>query len=53
MSGQPTPKSFKEIPQQILKGVDYVVNLHHDKVTENPSSIIKLSAHGLVKVIRE
>lgn len=53
ISGKPTPKSFKEIPQEILKGVDYVVNLHRDKKNENPSSIIKLNTDGLVKIIRE
>lgn len=52
ISGQPTPKSFKEIANEILKGVDYVVNLHHEKVCSKPSSIIKLSADGKVQIIR-
>jgi len=52
ISGQPTPKSFKEISGQILKGVDYVVNLHHEKTCSKPSSIIKLGSDGKVKVIR-
>jgi len=49
---QPTPKSFKEISDEILKGVDYIVNLHHEKIMAKPSSIIKLSSDGQVKVIR-
>ncbi len=53
ISGQPTPKSFKEIAPAILKGVDYVVNLHHEKTCDKPSSIIKLSNSGIVKVIRK
>ncbi|MEO9076646.1 MAG: L-threonylcarbamoyladenylate synthase [Gelidibacter sp.] len=53
VSGQPTPKSFEEIAPHILKGVDYVVNLHREKVCAKPSSIIKLSANGRFKVIRE
>ena len=53
ISGAPTPTSFKEISQDILKGVDYVVNLHHDKKMAKPSSIIKLSSNGVVKVIRK
>ncbi|MFD2824231.1 L-threonylcarbamoyladenylate synthase [Lacinutrix iliipiscaria] len=53
ISGAPTPKSFKEISQDILKGVDYVVNLQHDKKMTKPSSIIKLSSNGVVKIIRE
>lgn len=51
-SGFPTPNSFKEIHVDILKGVDYVVNLHRDKTSPNPSSILKLSNDGLVKIIR-
>ena len=53
ISGQPTPKSFKEISDAVLKGVDYVVNLHQQKNGGNPSTIIKLSNSGEVKVIRE
>jgi L-threonylcarbamoyladenylate synthase len=53
ISGQPTPKSFKEIAPEVLKGVDYVVNLHREKICSKPSSIIKLSNRGVVKVIRE
>ncbi|MCB0437025.1 MAG: Sua5/YciO/YrdC/YwlC family protein, partial [Mangrovimonas sp.] len=52
ISSAPTPQSFKEISPAILKGVDYVVNLHRDKICKNPSSIIKLSNNGTVKVIR-
>lgn len=52
ISGEPTPNSFKEISNPILKGVDYVVNLHRDKICKNPSSIIKLTNNGEVKVIR-
>lgn len=53
ISGQPSPKSFKEIAPAILKGVDYVVNLHREKICAKPSSIIKLSNNGVVKIIRE
>ncbi|AUP81058.1 L-threonylcarbamoyladenylate synthase [Flavivirga eckloniae] len=52
ISGFPTPKSFKEISQEVIKGVDYVVNLHREKICDKPSSIIKLSNSGIVKVIR-
>lgn len=52
LSGQPTPKTYKEIDVQILKGVDYVVNLHREKICTKASSIIKLSANGKVKIIR-
>ncbi|WP_406684484.1 L-threonylcarbamoyladenylate synthase [Seonamhaeicola sp. MEBiC1930] len=52
ISGLPTPKSFKEIAPEVLKGVDYVVNLHREKKCSKPSSIIKLSNNGVVKIIR-
>ena len=53
IAGEPTPTSFKEISSEILKGVDYVVNLDRDKEKSTPSSIIKLGNDGTVKVIRE
>lgn len=53
ISGMPTPKSFKEISQEVLKGVDYVVNLHQEKNCNKPSSIIKLNNNGIVNIIRE
>ena len=53
ISGNPTPMNFKEISPEIIKGVDYVVNLHHDKVCKKPSAIIKLTLDCQVKVIRK
>lgn len=53
ISGQPTPKSFKEISPEIIKGVDYVVNLQRDKIAGKPSTIIKLSSDSQVKIIRK
>jgi L-threonylcarbamoyladenylate synthase len=52
ISGMPTPNSFKEISRDILDGVDYIVNLQHNKVTAKPSTIIKLGNDLQVKVIR-
>lgn len=52
ISGQPTPKSFKEISKEILEGVDYIVNLHQDVIAGKPSTIIKLGNDAQVKVIR-
>ena len=52
-SGKPTPNSFQEIEDYILKGVDYVVNLERTNKTAKPSSIIKLSNNGEVKIIRK
>ncbi len=53
LGGQPTPSSYTEISQTILKGVDYVVNLQRDIKKARPSSIIKLANDGTVQVIRE
>lgn len=53
ISGQPTPNSFAQIAPEILKGVDYVVNLHHSKISDKPSAIIKIGNDRSVKVIRK
>ncbi len=53
ISGQPTPKSFKEISPEIIKGVDYVVNLHREKICDKPSTIIKLTLDSQVQIIRK
>ena len=53
ISGENTPESFAQISQEILNGVDYVVNLHRSKNNAKPSAIIKLSNSGIVKVIRK
>ena len=53
VSGKPSPRSFQEINKEILKGVDYVVNLPHLNKSSKASTIIKLTNDGLVKVIRE
>jgi len=52
-SGDIVPKSFREINPEIIKGVDYVVNLHREKICKNPSTIIKLSLDNQVKIIRK
>ncbi len=53
ISGHPAPRSFAEIEDRVLEGVDYAVNLHRDKKNGHPSSIIKLGTDGTVKVIRK
>lgn len=53
ISGEPSALTFKEISEDILKGVDYVVNLHREKKSTKASSIIKLSGDGMVKIIRK
>ncbi len=53
ISGEPTPNSFAQIAPEILKGVDYVVNLYHSKISDKPSVIIKIGNDRTVKVIRK
>ena len=53
ISGMSPPLSFSEIDPIILNGVDYVVNLHRDKISSRPSVIIKLKNNGEVKIIRK
>lgn len=54
VSGQPAPRCFADIPQEILQAVDYVCTSRREE-TKNPpaSSIIKLGAGGEVQIIRE
>ncbi len=52
VSGNPTPKSFSQIEQSILDDVDYIVNLHQNKVSEKSSTILKIEGEKVI-VIRE
>lgn len=52
ISGQPTPQSFSEIENPILKGVDYVVDLERQNKSIQPSTIIRIKTNGEVKIIR-
>lgn len=53
ISGEVTPKSFKEINPSILEAVDYVVNLQQDQISTSTSTIIRLNRKGEVEVIRQ
>ncbi|MGM0636543.1 MAG: L-threonylcarbamoyladenylate synthase [Bacteroidota bacterium] len=53
ISNHPTPSHFKQISSEILKGVDYVVNLQKSVKSSRPSTIIKLGLDGKVEVIRK
>ena len=53
ITGQPTPQSFSEISQEIIDGVDYVVNIDRSRKSSKPSAIIKLTEDGKVTIIRK
>ncbi|SFS29783.1 L-threonylcarbamoyladenylate synthase [Lutibacter maritimus] len=52
ISGNETPKSFKEIASPILESVDYVVNLHREERNEKSSTILKVAENGEIIVLR-
>lgn len=53
ISGQPSPATFSEIDDQILDGVDYVVQLEqNDLSAKKPSTIMKLDPDGRFAFIR-
>ena len=53
ISGNETPKSFKEISQAILDSVDYVVDLHREAINDKSSTILKVGDKGEISVLRE
>lgn len=54
VSGAPSPSCFKEVSQEILDGVDYVLPLRQDEAPgAKASSIIKLGRGGQVTIIRK
>jgi len=53
ISGEPTPLIFKNISGNIIREVDYVVNLYQDQFQElKPSRIIRLNEAGEFQIIR-
>ena len=53
ISGQPAPRCFSEISEEIKKAVDYICTSRQDEPpTQTASSIIKLGAGGEVTIIR-
>ena len=53
ISGQPAPRIFSEISEDIKSAVDYIVGYRQEeKSNPKPSSIIKLGAGGVIQIIR-
>lgn len=54
ISGQPSPKNFSEISEEVKSAVDYIVGCRQEEISNpKPSSIIKLDKGGVIKIIRE
>jgi len=52
ISGMPAPKIFKEIPDEIKEGVEYIVHYRqNDETISEPSSLIKWN-NGNVTILR-
>ena len=53
ISGDRTPKTFKEIDGAILDSVDYVVNLRRNETALNSSRIIRILDANEIEVLRD
>jgi L-threonylcarbamoyladenylate synthase len=54
ISGAVAPSSFHDISDEVLNGVDYVVNLRQNESDNNkPSVILKLNSKGHIQIIRK
>jgi L-threonylcarbamoyladenylate synthase len=54
LSGEPSPRTFADISEEVKSQVDYIVGYRQGETSNPaPSSIIKLGSGGEVKVIRE
>jgi L-threonylcarbamoyladenylate synthase len=53
ISGRPAPLIFSKIHPDVIKEVDYVVDLYQSRIDQTkPSTIIKFDASGNFKIIR-
>lgn len=53
ISGKPSPQYFSQIEQEIIDGVDYVVDIdQHSMEIKNPSTIMRLSPNGSFEFLR-
>jgi L-threonylcarbamoyladenylate synthase len=54
ISGEPAPVSFNRIPEEIINGVDHVVNYNRQEIIRTkPSTIIRILDNGEIEVIRK
>lgn len=53
ISGEPTPRTFSEITEELKQSVDYVVRYNQrSKERHQPSKIIKVKSNGEFEIIR-
>lgn len=53
LSGGATPRRFADIPEELIAGADFVADVDRERISERkPSTVIKISAGGLFKILR-
>ena len=52
ISGRSHPTMFSDISNEILNGVDHIIQLDKNKINRNPSRIIKINPNGDISVLR-
>jgi L-threonylcarbamoyladenylate synthase len=53
ISGKPSPLYFSQVDDEIINGVDYVVDIdQHSKEIKNPSTIMRLEPSGKFEFLR-
>lgn len=53
ISGKPSPQYFSQVDQEVIDGVDYVVDVdQHSMEIKNPSTIMRLAPDGRFEFIR-
>jgi len=52
ISGALHPQKFSDISQEILIGVDHIIETDTDKVNPQPSRIIKIEPSGKISLLR-
>lgn len=53
ISNEPTPSAFSEVSEEIIAGVDHIVDWDRNKKGGSPSAVIRLANDGTVSIIRE
>lgn len=54
ISGEPSPKNFGQVSAEIINGVDYVVDLEQNDMSEKrPSTIMRLQPDGRFEFLRK
>ncbi len=52
-SGQSSPKSFDDIDKKLIKQVDYIVSLYHNKNQNRASQIVRIDDQGKINFLRK